>query len=282
MSLTSGELSPADIRACTCGNDNSNGNGWGGDGGAWWIIILFLFVFCGWGGNGFGGFGGGNGAAANGALTRGELCMDMNFQDVKNGVMNTWQGICDSTYALNNSIQTASAATQQGFANAELSRCNQQAALMQMLYTMSANQQNCCCETKQAIAETNYNIATQANGINNAIAGVNYNLATQSCDTRNTIQNSTRDIIDNQNANTRAILDKMSQQEIAAKDAQIAAQNQQIFGLQLAASQEKQNNYIVNALRPFPVASYTVPNPFASSCNYPNYNCGCNTGCCNG
>lgn len=34
MSLTTSEMSPADIRACTCSNDNGNGNGWGGD-GAW-------------------------------------------------------------------------------------------------------------------------------------------------------------------------------------------------------------------------------------------------------
>lgn len=53
------ELTPADIRACTGGNDS---RGWGGD-GAWWIIILFLFAFAGGWGNG--GFGGGQGAANN-------------------------------------------------------------------------------------------------------------------------------------------------------------------------------------------------------------------------
>ena len=55
MSLTTSEMTPADIAACT-GNANNNGWGFGGD-GAWWIIILLLF---GWGGRGFGnGFGGG-------------------------------------------------------------------------------------------------------------------------------------------------------------------------------------------------------------------------------
>ena len=94
---------------------------------------------------------------------------------------------------------------------------------MQQLYQMGYNQQDCCCQTQRAIE------------------GVNYNLATQGCDTRSTIQNSTRDIIDSQNSGFRAILDKMCQQEIAAKDAQIAAQNQRIFALELSASQADQS-----------------------------------------
>ena len=262
--MTTAEMTPADIRACTCG-DNGNGSGWGGDWGAW-IILFFIFAMFGWGGFGggfgFGGFGGGNGM--NGILTRGELCMDMNFQDVKNGVSSNGAAIAN------------------GFANLNSTICHQQYDTAQMLNTMNisnlqtANAQNiaqlqstnaiqtqlaeCCCDAQQTMA------------------GINYNLSTQSCDTRNTIQNGVRDIIDNQNCNTRAILDKMCQQEIAAKDAQIAAQNQQIFGLQLAASQEKQNNYIVNALRQFPVASYQVPNPFTGCYGYNGYgngNCAC-------
>ena len=35
MSLTTSEMTPADIRACTCGNDGGNGNGGWGDNGAW-------------------------------------------------------------------------------------------------------------------------------------------------------------------------------------------------------------------------------------------------------
>ena len=63
MSLTTSEMTPADIRACTCGNDGyGNGDGmWGNN--AWWIVILLLF---GWGRNGFGGFGGGYGTACQG------------------------------------------------------------------------------------------------------------------------------------------------------------------------------------------------------------------------
>ena len=56
MSLTTSEMTPADIRACTCGNDGyGNGDGMWGN-GAFWLIVLLLF---GWGRNGYGGHGGG-------------------------------------------------------------------------------------------------------------------------------------------------------------------------------------------------------------------------------
>ena len=85
MSLTTSEMTPADLAAVT---GNNNNGAFGMDGGAWWIIILFLFVFMGWGGNGWGnnGMNGFNGAGAQGALTRQDLCMDMNFNDLKNSV----------------------------------------------------------------------------------------------------------------------------------------------------------------------------------------------------
>ena len=49
MSLTTSEMTPADIRACTCGNENNGG--WGGDWGAW-IILFLIFGMFGWGGFG--------------------------------------------------------------------------------------------------------------------------------------------------------------------------------------------------------------------------------------
>ncbi len=246
MSLTTSEMTPADIAAVT-GNNNS-GDGMFGGNGAWWIIILFLFVFCGWGGN-WGNNGGGSGSAMDGYV------LTSDFATIERKLDSISNGICDSTFALNNTMVN-------GFANAELSRANQQASLMQQLYTMSMANQQCCCDTQRAIER--------------GFSDTNYNLATQSCDTRNTIQNSTRDLLENNNANTRAILDKLTQQEIAAKDAQIAAQTQQIFGLQLRASQEAQNNYLVSTLRPCPTPAYITCNPWATQAAYGTCNpCGC-------
>lgn len=82
---------------------------------------------------------------------------------------------------------------------------------------------DCCCATQRAID------------------GVNYNLATQSCETRNTIQNTTRDIIDNANANSRAILDFLTQDKIAT----LTAENQ---SLRLSASQANQNAVLMAAM----------------------------------
>lgn len=60
----------------------------------------------------------------------------------------------------------------------------------------------------------------------------------------------------------RGIDQHLTAQEIATKDAKIAEQNQQIFGLQLAASQAAQNRYLVQTLRPGPIPAHTVQNPY--------------------
>ena len=266
----------ADIAAATGSNSRGSENGmWGGD-GAWWIIILFLFVFCGWGNNGWGGFGGGNsgGAGVQGALTREQACIDNNFQNlmretagisdaVNVGFANLNSTICQQQYDTAQMINGLGNTIQGGFNAANVVALQNQNALQSQIA-------QCCCENREGQAQ------------------INYNLATQSCDTRQTIQNVGRDIIDSQNAGVNAILGKLTQQEIEAKNAQIAALNQQLFTAQLAASQGNQTNQIINTLRPFPVASYQVCNPFTGSYGY-NYNngCGCGTnyanvgcGCC--
>lgn len=227
-------------------NTNNGVSGFGGDG--WWIILFFIVLF-GWGGNGWGNGGNGGNGATNGYVLTTDFA---NIERKLDGINN---GICDSTYALNNSINGVNLNMNNGFMTAELSRANQQAALMQQLNAMAMQNQQCCCETREAIQ------------------GVNYNLATQSCDTRSTIQNSTRDLMENQNANARAILDALTAQRIEAKDAKIAEQNQQLFSAQLAASQQAQNNYLVSQLRPTPIPAYQSCNPWAgSNCCVP---CGC-------
>jgi hypothetical protein len=246
MSLTTSEMTPADIAAVT---NNNGGFGFGGDGGAWWIIILFLFVFCGWGGNwGGNGFGNGN----SGGVVDGYV-LTSDFANVERKIDSVNQGLCDGFYQQAQLVNGTNMTMANGFAQAELSRSNQQAALMQQLTAMQMQSQNCCCETREAIQ------------------GVNYNLATQSCETRNLMQTGTRDLIENQNSNTRAILDALTAQRIEAKDAKIAEQNQQLFAAQLAASQAAQNTYLVSTLRPTPIPAYQSCNPWAGTAAY---------GCC--
>lgn len=102
----------------------------------------------------------------------------------------------------------------------------------------------------------------------------------------NAIQNAmclnTRDLIENQNANYRALHDEIVANRIEDKNAQITAQQNEINSLRLAASQSAQNEYLVSQLAPkFPVPAFLTCNPFTGQ-TYANgygYNCGCNTGC---
>ena len=228
-------MSPADLAAVTGRN---NGDGMFGGNCAWWIIILFLFVFCGWGGGWGNNAGRGQGTAMDGYV------LTSDFANIERKIDGVNNGLCDGFYAQAQLVNGVQMQMANGFGQAELSRSNQQAALMQQLNNMAMQAADCCCKTQTAIQ------------------GVNYNLATQACETRNTIQNGTRDIIENQNANARAVLDALTAQRIEAKDEKIAAQNQQLFAAQLAASQAAQNQYLVQTLRPGPIPAYTVPNPY--------------------
>ena len=206
-------------------NGSGNGFGFGGD-GAWFLIILFLFAFCGWGGNGWGN-NGNSGGVVDGYVLASDFSNIERKMDIING------GLCDGFYAVNNTLLT-------GFGNAELSRANQQAALMQQLSAMQMQAANCCCENRAAVAQVRYDMATQA------------------CDTRNTVQNATRDIVENQNANSRAILDFLTNSKM--RDLESANQE-----LRLAASQAAQNNYLISQLRPTPIPAYASCNPWAGS-----------------
>lgn len=214
------------------------GGGWGGFGGdnGWWFIILFLAIFCGWGGNG-NGFGN-NGRNSGGVVDGYVLASD--FSNIERKIDSVNQGLCDGFYQQAQLVNGTNMAMANGFAQAELSRSNQQAALMQQLNAMQMQAANCCCENRAAIAQVRYDMAAQA------------------CDTRNTVQNATRDIIDNANSNSRAILDFLTQSKLS----DLQAENQ---GLKLAASQAAQNSYLVSQLRPSPIPAYTVQNPYC--CN---------------
>lgn len=220
----------SDIAAVT----GRNNDGMFGDGNGWWIILLFLFA--GWG-RGFGGFGGGYDSAP---ATQADVRAAVDQQTLISKLDQQTYGLADSTYALNNTIVN-------GFHGVDNAICtlgyNTQAGFNTLAHQMS----DCCCETGRAIER--------------GFADTNYNLATQACDTRRAICDSTRDIIDANNAGVRSILDFLTQDKIAT----LQAENQ---GLRFAASQAAQNAYLVSELRPCPVPAYTVPNPYCCNSYY--------------
>ncbi len=268
----------SDIAVAT-GNRNNGDDAFGGN-GAWWIIILFLFVFCGWGNNGWGN--NGNGAGAQGALTRADLCSEFNFNGLDNAVRGIQNGLCDGFYAQNTNMLTGFNGVQNaltaGFAGVDNAICtlgyNMQngfnqtnIALMQGQNALATQLADCCCKTQSSFKDVNYQMATDTCAINTNIANV------------------ARDIVDASNNNTRMLYDFMVQSKIDSKDEKIAEQAAMIQDLRLQASQAKQNNYLVNTLRPCPDPAYIVPNPYCCNSVNPygnNYNNNCCNNGCNG
>lgn len=237
--------------------NSGGGFGWGGD-GAWLIILFLIFAVFGWGGNSWGNNAGNSGGVVDGYV------LTSDFANVERKIDSVNQGLCDGFYQQAQLVNGTNMAMANGFAQAELSRSNQQAALMQQLNAMQMQAAECCCNTQRGIE------------------GVRYDMATQGCDTRNQLQTNTRDIIDAMNCGFRSIDQRLTAQELAAKDAKIAEQNQRLFAADLAASQSAQTldmrNYVSAQFayyNPRPVPSFSVPAPY----QYTGCGCGCNQGC---
>jgi len=273
---------PAVMNVTPTGTANGNcGGGWGGDWGAW-IILFLIFGMFGWGGmGGFGGFGG-FGGMGGGYPVESILQRSLDTQTIIGKLDGATQGLCDGFYAQSNAVNGLGMNVMQGFSQAELSRSNQQAALMQQLCNLGYQQKDCCCETQRSID------------------GVKFTIAQEDCATRNLMQSNTRDLIENQNANARAVLDALTAQRLEAKDERIAAQAAQIQALQLSASQAQQNAAIgamisaseatilrrTGAECPTPAYVVQPPTPvnFPTNCcgqfnGWGNNGCGCNSGC---
>lgn len=223
-----------------CGN-----NGMFGNDGGWWVLIILFALFGGWGGNGYGGFGGYGGRVNEGCATQADVRAAVDQQTLISKLDQQTYGLADSTYALNNAITN-------GFHGVDNAVCNLGYNVQNGFNALAHQISDCCCTTQRAIDT------------------VRYDLATQACDTRQVIQNSTRDILESNNANTRAILDFLTQDKIAT----LTAENQ---NLKLAASQVAQNNYLLSELKPCPQPAYITCNPFTGQ--YGGYGltsgCGC-------
>lgn len=229
-----------------------NGGGMGGWGNDWIALAILALIFGdGWGMGGMGGMGmflpfmfmnggfsfGGNGCCCgngNSNAIQADIQRGFDTQSIIGKLDGINNGLCDGFYAVNTSILNAQSGIQnslcQGFngVNTNIMQGNfglQQAinnaavANMQGQNAIQSQISDCCC------------------GVQRAIDGVNYNMATNTCAITNQMNNNTRDIIDSQNAGTRAILDYLCKEKIA----DLQAENQT---LKLAASQADQNNFI--------------------------------------
>lgn len=233
---------------------NGNNNGWGTDGSWLWFLIVVFAIFGGWG-NGFGGFGGG----ANGGVGS-EIQRGFDNQAVVSKLDGITNRLCDGFYAVQNGMNGINTnILQTGFGIQQAINADA-VANMQNTNALQSQLANSCCETREAIQ------------------GVNYNMATNTCALQNTMNNNTRDIIDSQQAGTRAILDYLCNEKISSLQAEnndlrrAVSQDRQsaLLTTQMAA----QTQQIINAVNPSAIPAYVVPNPNAYA-----YGCGCNTGC---
>lgn len=252
--FASNNLSAADVAAVTGGRNNDSF----GDGNGWWIILIALLF--GWGRNGAfgGGYGSGNGGCCASATCQ-ELQSGFNNQSVMQMLNGINSGICSLGYdnaTLVNGVNTN--VMQTGFG---ITSAIQQAQFAQQQSAAAAQAQmaDCCCS------------------IQRAIDGVNYNNAQNFCNLGNTMQSVGRDIIENQNANYRALHDELVQYRIEDKNDTIAELRSQVQALNLAASQSNQNTYLIDRLQPCPAPAYVVPNPNGYyGCQQNGYqSCGC-------
>lgn len=227
-------------------SNGGSGGGWGNFGEGLWAVIILAILF---GRGGFGGFGGfGGGGSDGGCATPADVRAAVDQQTLISKLDQQTYGLADSTYALNNTITN-------GFHGVDNAICTLGYQAQTGFNNLGHQISDCCCTTQRAID------------------GLNYNMAKGFCDLGNVINNQTRDIIDNQNANYRGIMDFMVNSKIEA----LTNENN---ALRLSASQAKQNQYLIDQLRPCPVPAYITCNPFAASYGYgTGYNNGCGCGC---
>ena len=252
------------------GTGFGGGMGMGGWNDGWWIILLLL---CGWG-NGNNGFAGNNQFAgyeigklattndvASGFSTSAIMSNQRDLQlGQQQGFADVQQTLCQGFSGVNATVNTVGNQINQGI-------CNLGYTLQAGLNGISREIGDCCCQTQRAID------------------GVNYNLATQSCDTRNLIQNATRDIIDSQRCGTDRVINFLTTQEmdrLRTENQTLRFEksivNQNAF---FTANNDAQTAELLRRLgRDCPVPAYWVPNP---NCCYDqgpfgrNWNDG---GCC--
>lgn len=205
--MTTSEGIPAVMNVTPTGGAGYGNGMWGGDWASWIILFLIFGIFGGAGFGGFGGFGGGFGGGAY--PTEAILQRQLDTQTIVSKLDGITQGLCDGFYATANAINGLGTTVMQGFHN-------QTIATLQGQNAIQAQLAGCCCDVQRAID------------------GVNYNMATQSCATNTSIANGVRDIVDNANSNTRAILDYLCNEKIQG----LRDENQ---NLKLAASQANQN-----------------------------------------
>lgn len=262
----------ADIAAVT---DNNRNDGMMGMNGGWWVLIILLALFGGFGNGGWGNnrnnscdnggttivtvpTGGFGGYGSWGAFDAASMQRGFDNSGVIQKLDGISNGLCSLGYdqlAQMNGIGNTVMQTGWG-----LSQQMQNNAIANMQAFNAAQQQrsDCCCK-----------IENQINGLANQVER-------SSCQTNWNMAQLGRDIMENDNCNFRTL-------EATVRDGFQSLKEQgyiqEIQGLRQALNDCNAANLaqatarqVVQEIRPCPVPSYDVPNPYC--------NCGYNDGCC--
>lgn len=233
--------SVADIAAVTGAQNCRNNDGWGND---WWAIIIILALFGGFGNRG-GLFGGtsGYGCGSCAPATCSELQAGFNNQSVQNKLNGLENGLCSLGYdqlaQMNGIVNTI----QQGNFGLQQTLNNNAIAQMQDTNAVSRQLADCCCENRAAIKDVQYTAAMNNSALLQAINA------------------QTNAIVQNDNANYRALHDELVSYQMQQKDDVIAELRSQVQALNLGVSQRNQNDYLIDRLQPCAKPAYFVPNP---------------------
>jgi hypothetical protein len=256
-------MTPADI-AAVCGNNNRNNDGMFGNDWAW-IVILLLF---GWGGRGFGGFGGGYGG---GSGVGENYVLATDFATIERKLDGINNGICDATFQLTNNLNG-------NFRTLDGAICNLGYQALQNTNAIQSQLAGCCCDIQGAIKDVAYGNAMNANAIQQQISSCCCDIEKMNMQSRFDAQA--------YNCNTLQAIDKLGDRivdHLNAKENQ--ALRDEVTALRLAASQAKQNEYLISRLdpNPCPTPAYVVQPPqqvtFPTNCcgnvSYASNGCGC-------
>ena len=242
------------------GRDNTNGgygnsNGFFGNDWAW-IVILLLF---GYGGRGFGGgFGGGYGS---GSGVGENYVLATDFATIERKLDGINNGICDSTFQLTNTLNN-------NFRSVDNAICTLGYQALQNTNAIQTQIADCCCGIKGEIKDVAYGNERNSWNISKQISDCCCDLEKMNMQNRFDAQA--------YNCNTLQAIDKVGDRIIDyLANEKTQALRDENFALRLQASQAKQNQYLLNELRPCPIPAYITCNPYA----YTNP-CGC--GCGNG
>ena len=284
-------------------SDNGNGGLFGGGDSAWVVLILILLLAGGrwgnYGGNGndgstntvvvpSNGFGGWS-PCCSPATAQG-MSDAFNFSALNTGIASTHDAVVDGFYQNNLATTTLGTAIQTAFGQAALqncqgfngminavnggtnaiqnSLCNGFNSVQAAIADSNYRSQNCCCETRESIMQSNFN--NQA-GFNNVVTAI----ATNACDIERG-QDDIKYLMAQNQSQTLVGIDRLGDRIIDyMNQAKMDELRTELQNAKFQISQANQTEQIINQLQPVPRPAWLTNSPYQSVGYNAMNGCGC-------